>query len=435
MTELNRRLMPRLMWDSALPRVDFQREELANGDRLTLLPGGDESVVILYVFFPIGGDDEEARIVANSAMTLLLRGSESQSDERVTERLDRLGTELNSFAQKDYVGVMLVSTTEAFEESLGLLLELLTQPRYGEQSFLSWQGREVVALGVTEQTPEFAARKALWQKMLKAPHRYRKVETQEDARALRVDTVRRYYREYVLECCCHVMACGPKEGAWQVALRRHFSQRRSGRAVASCRMPLVPAGRGCVISEAVQRQQASVQLARVLPRAGHDGAEHLKILTVLLGGYMGSRLMQKLREEKGYTYGVHASVSYFLDGGVLLIASEVGNNSVLECVKDIKGEFSRLRDELLSADELERLRSYLRGQLLRQLDGVYTALGGMYRYELDAGYGADYLARWNAALLGVTPLQLRDAAREWLREESFTLSAAGDVDAFSDVVW
>ena len=150
---------------------------------------------------------------------------------------------------------------------------------------------------------------------------------------------------------------------------------------------------------------------------------------------MGSRLMQKLREEKGYTYGVHASVSYFLDGGVLLIASEVGNNSVLECVKDIKGEFSRLRDELLSADELERLRSYLRGQLLRQLDGVYTALGGMYRYELDAGYGADYLARWNAALLGVTPLELRDAAREWLREESFTLSAAGDADAFSDVVW
>ena len=176
--------MPHLMWDSALPRVDFQREELANGDRLTLLPGGDESVVILYVFFPIGGDDEEARIVANSAMTLLLRGSESQSDERVTERLDRLGTVLNSFAQKDYVGVMLVSTTEAFEESLGLLLELLTQPRYREQSFLSWQGREVVALGVTEQTPEFSARKALWQKMLKAPHRYRKVETQEDVRAL-----------------------------------------------------------------------------------------------------------------------------------------------------------------------------------------------------------------------------------------------------------
>ena len=262
MTELNRRLMPRLMWDSALPRVDFQREELANGDRLTLLPGGDESVVILYVFFPIGGDDEEARIVANSAMTLLLRGSESQSDEKVTERFDRLGTVLNSFAQKDYVGVMLVSTTEAFEESLGLLLELLTQPRYGEQSFLSWQGREVVALGVTEQTPEFAARKALWQKMLKAPHRYRKVETQEDVRALRVDTVRRYYREYVSECCCHVMACGPKADAWQTALRQHFSQRRSGRAVASCRMPLVPAGRGCVISEAVQRQQASVQLAR-----------------------------------------------------------------------------------------------------------------------------------------------------------------------------
>ena len=28
MTELNRRLMPRLMWDSALPWVDFQREEL-----------------------------------------------------------------------------------------------------------------------------------------------------------------------------------------------------------------------------------------------------------------------------------------------------------------------------------------------------------------------------------------------------------------------
>ena len=37
MTELNRRQMPRLMWDSALPRVDFQREELANGDTLRVV--------------------------------------------------------------------------------------------------------------------------------------------------------------------------------------------------------------------------------------------------------------------------------------------------------------------------------------------------------------------------------------------------------------
>lgn len=145
--------------------------------------------------------------------------------------------------------------------------------------------------------------------------------------------------------------------------------------------------------------------------------------------------MQKLREEKGYTYGVRATASYFLDGGVLQVSSEVGNNYVAECVKDIKGEFAKLRDSLAGAEELDRLRSYLHGRLLRSRDGVYATLAGLRAYVLNAGYGVDYPDRYAAALHSITAERLRAAAEEWLAEERFTLSVAGDAVEFSEVRW
>lgn len=436
MVELNRKEMPQLAWGSSLPAVNLLREELTNGDKLTLLAGGEGSAVMLLVYFPLGEGAGAGRIVASGAFDVLLRGTAMRSDAELSECFDTLGTQVQSFATKDYGGLQMLSTEVAFRESLELLLESLTVPAYAEQSFLSWRGRTSVGLEVAAQTPSYVAQRALWSAMLGEPHRYQTYAMPENVAEMERGALEQYYRESIAGCCCHVLACGPACGEWQQVLREEFCKRESGRETPLASAPLVPScGRRTEIGESVQRRQASVQLGCILPQAGHAGDVDLAILVSLLGGYMGSRLMQKLREEKGYTYGVSATASYFLDGGVLQVSSEVGNNYVAECVKDIKGEFARLRDSLAGAEELDRLRSYLHGRLLRSRDGVYATLAGLRVYVLNAGYGVDYPDRYAAALHSITAERLRAAAAEWLVEERFTLSVAGDAAEFSEVRW
>lgn len=436
MEVLNRREMPRLGWGVSLPAADLQREALPGGDRLTLLAGGDGAAVMLWVYFPLGAGAGPGQIVASGAFEVLLRGTSTRSDAELMERFDTLGTQVQGFATRDYAGIRMQTTEEAFRESLGLMLESLRAPAYAEQGFLSWRGRTAVGLEVAAQTPSYVAQRALWRAMLGEPHRYQTSATPEDVAGMRREALEQYYRESIAGCCCHVLACGSAREEWQREAREAFGKRESGRAVRHVCEPLAPSkGRHTAVGDAVQREQASVQLGCVLPGAGHAGDVDLSILVSLLGGYMGSRLMQKLREEKGYTYGVRASASYFLDGGVLLVSSEVGNNYVEECVRDIKEEFAKLRDTLVGGDELERLRSYLHGRLLRGRDGVYATLAGLRSYELNAGYGVDYPRRYAEALHSITAERLRAAAAEWLDEERFTLSVAGDASAFSAVRW
>nr|GFD43721.1 hypothetical protein [Tanacetum cinerariifolium] len=54
--------------------------------------------------------------------------------------------------------------------------------------------------------------------------------------------------------------------------------------------------------------QASVRVGRRWPALSEAQTPELLLLVKILGGYFGSRLMKNIREDKGYTYGIHASV-------------------------------------------------------------------------------------------------------------------------------
>ena len=55
--------------------------------------------------------------------------------------------------------------------------------------------------------------------------------------------------------------------------------------------------------------QASMRMGRPGPAPRHPDTHRLKLLVNVFGGYFGSRLMRNIREDKGLTYGIYASVA------------------------------------------------------------------------------------------------------------------------------
>ena len=72
----------------------------------------------------------------------------------------------------------------------------------------------------------------------------------------------------------------------------------------------------------------------------HEDFPGLQILNTVLGGYFGSRLMNNIREDKGYTYGIGSGISSLQDAGYLFIATEVGAevcaDALIEIYKEIE---------------------------------------------------------------------------------------------------
>ena len=149
------------------------------------------------------------------------------------------------------------------------------------------------------------------------------------------------------------------------------------------------------------------------------------VLNTILGGYFGSRLMANLREEKGYTYGIGSGMVSLLNGGYLVISTEVAREVSESAVQEIYKEIERLRTEAVPADELQQVRNYLLGSLMRSMDGAFNLSDrakGLVLYGLDY----DYFERYLNTIKEITPNTLLEAARKYFSRDSFYQLEAGD---------
>ena len=117
--------------------------------------------------------------------------------------------------------------------------------------------------------------------------------------------------------------------------------------------------------------QSSIRIGRLLFPRTHKDFVGMQVVATILGGYFGSRLMQNLREQHGYTYGVMAAMINFDKEGYLAIATQVMREHTDDALNEIYYEIERLREELVSEEELQLAKNMMIGEILRILDGPF----------------------------------------------------------------
>jgi predicted Zn-dependent peptidase len=134
--------------------------------------------------------------------------------------------------------------------------------------------------------------------------------------------------------------------------------------------------------------------------------------------------MSNLREEKGLTYGIHASVVSFVRDAIFMIHAEVTAEKTEEAIREIFHEMERLREELVPESELGPLRSFLLGRMLEDFDGPFArsqSFSSLYEAGLEVGYFDKIIH----AIKYTTPEQIREIAQTYLDPETMYTVAAG----------
>lgn len=104
----------------------------------------------------------------------------------------------------------------------------------------------------------------------------------------------------------------------------------------------------------------------------HKDYHGMNVLNTILGGYFGSRLMNNIREDKGYTYNIYSSLDAMKYDGYFYVGTEVGNEFVDKSLQEIYYEFDQLKNELVDEEELNMVRNYLLGNMLTMIDGAFN---------------------------------------------------------------
>ncbi|NQT33274.1 MAG: insulinase family protein [Candidatus Omnitrophica bacterium] len=100
----------------------------------------------------------------------------------------------------------------------------------------------------------------------------------------------------------------------------------------------------------------------------------LKLMNVIFGGNMSSRLFEELREKNGLCYDIASSYKRHSDIGEVQIHAGVDSRKALRSVAAVMDEIKKLKDDGVTEDELARAKKYIKGQFLLGMEGTATRM-------------------------------------------------------------
>jgi predicted Zn-dependent peptidase len=164
----------------------------------------------------------------------------------------------------------------------------------------------------------------------------------------------------------------------------------------------------------------------------HADKYALDMLNAILGEGMSSRLFLELREKRALAYDVHSYGTNYVDSGHLVVYAGVAPERISEVIEASLAEVTRMREQTVPEDEIERVRDFNKGRLELRLEdsrGVSNWLAGQELF-LGRVRTVDEVC---AIIDGVSAADVQRVARQYLRPELSYIAAVGPRAAIANV--
>jgi predicted Zn-dependent peptidase len=288
----------------------------------------------------------------------------------LSSELDALGAEYNAFTSKEYTGYWIKAAAEQAPTALEIVGDMLSDPLLAEEEINREKGVIIEELNMYLDNPRWHI-EDVWEALLygDTPAGWYTIGTKDNIKSwTRADFLDYYQKQYGAASSLLLVA-GRIPDNIETLTRQHFSALKPNpwenkQAVSEAQS--APA----VKLEVKTTDQAHLALGVRTKAYGHPDEYILKIISLILGGSMSSRLFINLRERNGLAYYVSTSLESYTDSGYLVTNAGVPLDKLETAINIILNEYKRLKTELVSDTELNKVKSMFAGKLLLGLEGA-----------------------------------------------------------------
>jgi predicted Zn-dependent peptidase len=398
-----------------------------NGLTLALAPMPDMASVSVGLWVGVGGRHESAALngVSHFIEHMLFKGTRRRGARDISEAIEGVGGYLNAFTSEETTCFYAKAPRRHLATMLDVLADLFLNSVFAPRDLAT--EREVIReeLAMYRDQPHHHVEELL--NALQWPdHPLGRplMGTEATLPRLTRERLLAFRRQHHVAPAIVIAAAGGCEpGECRRAVERwvkHFQPApRPGFE------PVRHLPRGPVVKLERRRIEQTQLALGVRTCSRHDPRRYaLRLLNVLLGENASSRLFQTLREERGITYHVASSLSFFQDAGDLVIAAGLEPGRFETALKLIVAELRRLKARAPGPAEMRRAREYVAGQMDLSLENSENQM--MWLGEQWLGYGRlfprDAIQR---ELLRVTAAEVRAAAADFFQPERVNLALVG----------
>jgi predicted Zn-dependent peptidase len=408
------------------------REVLPNGLAVIAESMPHTHSISLGLWVRSGSRSEPERLngIAHFIEHMVFKGTSRRTAEQIAKEMDSVGGMLDAFTSKESVCFNAKVLHEHLPLAFDVISDLALRPLFAEADIAKERQVILEEIRMEEDNPESVAHELLTKNFwrghsLGAPILGTRVTARRFTRAALTDCFRAWYAPKNLL----LTAAGRIEMPQLLELARSaFGALKPGeRAPHSASAP-TPHGLLAARNKPTL-EQAHITIALPSNPLADPRRYATSLLNNILGGGMSSRLFQNIREQQGLAYAVFSELTPYQDAGMLSIYAGTARQNVEKVLRLIAAELRRMKQELVSEDELRRAKDHFRGAMVLSLESSGARMSHLARQEMYFGRFFT-IEQLQASIEAVTREQIQEIACEFFRPEKIAAAVVGPLKGF-----
>lgn len=317
---------------------------------------------------------------------MVFKGTKRRRADEIATVLEARGGDLNAFTDREYTCFHATVLQEDVELAIDVLSDLVSEPLFDKKQFDREKRVLLQELAMIEDSPDewafdvFAG--MIWRG---EPLGQPVIGTRKTIGKMKVGKLEQFFQDHY----------GPENMVVSVAGAIDFEALKAlvGKSFSGTgeKQKVIPSKRLPSRYRATRKcEQADIEQQHVL--LGYQGVElthpsryDAVVLSVYLGGGMGSRLFQEVRENAALAYSVDAELLPYSDSGVLVIYAGMESKSVRKYLEIVAAEIEKVKLNEIPIEHLDRVKGQIRGSILLASELMDSRQESLGRNELVFG--------------------------------------------------
>lgn len=399
---------------------------LPNGIELVCVHDSTQEVFKADIVFEAGAWSQPQPLIASTTLNMLNEGTTRHNAEGIADTFDYYGayvdfncgmhkSELNLISLNKYAPDTIAMVAEMVQDSIFPEKELETYLRNRRQKYL-----------VDIEKTSYLARQEFTKLLFGDHHPYANAVADKNYTSVSRQQLQDFYTRHISNSKCRIILSGNVSDIVLQEIEKTFCSLRQPQPDSdSCHHVIQPYPAGRYDIPKADTVQASIRIGKKGVHITDKDYAGFQLLNTIFGGYFGSRLMSNIREEKGYTYGISSfNVSLPLSS-YWCISTDVNNKHTEATIDEVFKEIRTLQTELIPDEELELVKSYFHGELLRELDGVFSQADAL-KHKLNYGMDNQFYISIINRIKNCTGSELRELANKYMNLNELYIVIAGN---------
>jgi len=364
---------------------------------------------------------------------MLSRGTKNRSKEKIDEEVDFIGATLNTYS----TGIYASSLTKHSDKILELMADVLLNPTFPEEELEKVRTQTLSGLASAKNDPSAISGNVANVLRYGKTHPYGEIATEETVKNITPEDLKSYYYGNFNPNNGYLIIVGDIDAkAAKAKIQKYFDEWEKGETTKKTYdMPTAPEETSVAMVDRPGAVQSVITITYPVDlKPGDDDRIAASVANGILGGSgFSGRLMQNLREDKGFTYGARSSLSYDPLVGVFTASAQVRNEVTDSAIAEFIYEIDRMSTEKVSQEDLQKIKNIMAGSFARSLERPQTVANfalNIARYNLPADYYEKYLER----LAAVTTEDVMRVSKKYLNSMNANILVVGDKDVVGEKI-